>query len=139
MLTGLYPIRHTVRDNGFLPLPASAQTVAEIAQDAGLRTAAFVGASVLSSSFGLDQGFDVYDDDFHKKRWGFIKSERDADEVTSIALELLRTRDADKPLFAWFHYSDPHAPYKRQRKFEVVDIPSKFRDEAGNTSAKYGK
>ena len=33
---------------------------------------------------------------------------------------MLNARDPDKPLFAWFHYSDPHAPYKMHRKFNVA-------------------
>ena len=40
MLTGLYPIRHTVRDNGLWALPDSARTLAEVAREAGVQTAA---------------------------------------------------------------------------------------------------
>ena len=61
MLTGLYPPRHGVRTNGTQALPASAKTLAEWASDSGAETAAFVGALVLSPSFGLDQGFETYD------------------------------------------------------------------------------
>jgi arylsulfatase A-like enzyme len=61
MLTGLYPLRHGVRDNGLEALPPSAQTLAERAQAAGFETAAFVSSSVLAAPFGLDQGFRVYD------------------------------------------------------------------------------
>ena len=48
MLTGLYPPRHGIRDNGYAILPAEATTLAERASGAGLRTAAFVSAVVLT-------------------------------------------------------------------------------------------
>jgi len=66
---------------------------------------------------GLDRGFDVYEDDFHKKRWGVIKPERPADEVTRVALACLAKRDPDRPFFAWIHYTDPHAPYQTHKGF----------------------
>lgn len=31
--------------------------------------------------------------------------------MTDTALELVRTRDRDRPLLLWLHYMDPHAPY----------------------------
>ena len=42
MLTGLVPPRHTLRDNGLWPLPDEARSLAELASDRGLATAAFV-------------------------------------------------------------------------------------------------
>jgi arylsulfatase A-like enzyme len=86
---------------------------------------------------GLDRGFDVYDDDFHKKRWGFLKSERNADEVTRIALKLLKERDESKPLFAWFHYSDPHAPYKNRRLHRVSKRSDYPDDKGAKIKARY--
>jgi arylsulfatase A-like enzyme len=62
ILTGLYPPRHTVRDNSLTPVPRTAVTLAEKAHDAGLRTGAVVAAAVLASPYGLDQGFDAYDE-----------------------------------------------------------------------------
>jgi arylsulfatase A-like enzyme len=60
-MTGLYPPAHGVRDNG--NFTAEAVTLAERLAAAGYRTSAFVSAAVLSRSYGLDQGFEVYDDD----------------------------------------------------------------------------
>ena len=112
MMTGLYPIRHGVRDNGWTPLPADAETLAELAREAGYETAAFVGSVVLKGDWGLGQGFDVYDEpvetgaqsDAHYTR-------RDAREVVDAALGWLEARDTGKPFFAWLHFFDPHAPY----------------------------
>ena len=43
-------------------------TGAEILQDAGFRTAAFVNCAFLDPSLGLDRGFDVFD---YEPEWGF--------------------------------------------------------------------
>ncbi len=110
MMTGLVPLRHTVRDNADRPLPASAVTLAERAREAGFRTAAFLGAVVLAPAFALDQGFDVYDapeagpDRPH--------GDRRADEVIDRALAWLDARDEDERFLLWVHLFDPHTPYE---------------------------
>jgi len=63
LFTGLYPARHGVRLNGQFQVPKEAQTLAEVLRTHGYQTAAFVGAAVLNSHYGLDQGFQVYNDD----------------------------------------------------------------------------
>jgi len=60
MMTGLYPLRHGLRDNGFGSLSPDAVTLAERAGEEGIDTAAFIASVVLSRQFGLDQGFDLY-------------------------------------------------------------------------------
>jgi arylsulfatase A-like enzyme/Flp pilus assembly protein TadD len=111
MLTGLYPISHGIRNNGSYVLDASALTMTEIFKEAGYATGAFVGSFVLDSRFGLDQGFDVYNDDMQGARQpsAFGYMERTADEVTDAALGWLDT--AREPFFAFVHYFDPHAVY----------------------------
>ena len=119
MMSSRYP-RLTGATRNALPLPDDVPTVAQGFQDAGYSTLCVQSNWTLKRDLSnLQRGFDIYEDDFHKKRWGFIKSERDADEVTNLAIELLQHWDQTKPLFAWFHFSDPHAPYKRHRKFDV--------------------
>lgn len=120
MLSSRYPRLTGATRNG-LPLPEDVPTVAQAYKDAGYHTVAVQSNWTLKRKLsGLERGFDIYDDDFHKKRWGLIKAERDGDEVTRLALELLEQWDRSQPLFAWFHYSDPHAPYKMHRKFDVA-------------------
>ncbi|MCW8983901.1 MAG: sulfatase-like hydrolase/transferase, partial [Thermoanaerobaculales bacterium] len=60
IFTGTYPVFHGVRDNGNYVVPPALTTMAELLSGAGYRTGAFVGAFVLSSRWGLDQGFDTY-------------------------------------------------------------------------------
>jgi len=64
LLTSLYPTSHGVRSNSRYKASPSLSTLPEILFSQGYQTAAFVSALVLDSTFGLDQGFLVYDDEF---------------------------------------------------------------------------
>jgi arylsulfatase A-like enzyme len=119
MLTGLYPPRHGVRDNGRQTLAPAHETLTEALSARGYETAAFVGAFVLDQRFGLDQGFDVYD--FSVSASGYRPrmpdfNERPANDVTDAALRWLGGRGSgarpEAPFFAWVHYFDPHLPYE---------------------------
>ena len=119
MLTGLYPIRHTLRDNGLRPLPSSARTLAEAAREAGFQTSAFVGAVVLSRAFGLDQGFEHYDAPKSPPDAApDTNLSRPANEVVDAALAWLGQRDPARPFFVWVHLYDPHAPYTPPQPFQ---------------------
>src|SRR5438874_2015787 len=63
ILSGLIPPHHGLRNNGGGTFPAARDTLATNFRQAGYRTAAFVGSFVLDHRFGLDRGFDLYDDD----------------------------------------------------------------------------
>jgi arylsulfatase A-like enzyme len=133
ILTGVYPARHGVHDNGVYALPAQAETLTERFQEAGYRTGAFVSAFVLDAQFGLAQGFETYDDRMRaplieadpvrlkqsdrlsedRKRWLIQLAspyQRRADEVTPLAIEWL-AEGGDQPFFLWVHYFDPHMDY----------------------------
>jgi len=121
MMTGLFPIGHGVRNNGTFRLEDENLTLAEIFQQAGYRTGAFIGAFVLDSRFGLDQGFDVYDDQLGSgsDEKVLFYNERPADEVVDSAIEWIKQKE-NRPFFAFIHCFDPHAPYAP---------PSPFREE----------
>jgi arylsulfatase A-like enzyme/Flp pilus assembly protein TadD len=128
ILTGLYPDRHSVRDNGAGQLPEEAETLAEILQGRGWSTAAFVAAFPLDASFGANQGFDTYGDEFTGLTLGEMEGvpehsedvakrlfydERVASEVASEVLPWLsEARKTSRPFFAWVHFFDPHANYR---------------------------
>lgn len=119
MFTSQYPRTTGVTRNG-LRLPDEVPSIAESFKAAGYETVCVTSNWTLKADLvGLDRGFDVYDDEFKEKRWIFIKSERDAKEVTHLGLRYLKQRNPTKPLFAWFHYSDPHAPYEMHDKHRV--------------------
>ncbi len=112
MLTGLVPLRHTVRDNDFWPVPTSATTLAELASEAGFDTAAFVAAAVLNAPFGLGQGFGTYDVPPNvPQNQGQHYVERSAAAVVDAAMRWFEGRARERPFFVWCHFYDPHAPY----------------------------
>jgi choline-sulfatase len=114
ILTGLVPPHDGVRLNGVHRLKDGTSTLARVLQSGGYRTGAFVGAYVLDSRFGLDQGFDVYDDEIPKREGatGSLEAERRGDVVGARAIAWLRSLPDDgRPFFLWMHLYDPHAPY----------------------------
>ncbi len=125
ILTGLYPFQHGVRDNSGFRLGATVPTLATVLHGAGFATGAFVGAFPLDSQFGLDRGFDVYDDRYPKgsNEAEFVMAERRGDEVVRLALAWWRAQKG-KPRFLWVHLYDPHASYEPPEPFA-----SRFKDE----------
>ncbi len=118
MLTGLYPPRHGVRDNGSARLPTEAETLAERLRAAGLSTAAFVAAAVLDASVGLDQGFETYDGvERFAEQEGVHFARRDAAQVVDAALAWLAAQPPERPFFLWVHLFDAHAPYEPPPEF----------------------
>lgn len=118
ILTGLYPYQHGIRDNEGFRLDKSVPTLATRLKAAGWATAAFVAAYPLDSSFGLDRGFEVYDDAYPRgdRRTEFALPERRGDEVVAAALEWWNAT-TDRPRFLWLHLFDPHAPYDPPEPF----------------------
>ena len=114
LLTGLYPARHGVRNNLTHHLPEDIPTLAEWLSGAGYRTAAFVSAIVLERRYGLNQGFEVYDDDLRSasaSRETRMTTERPAEATADLALAWLDAIDTGEPYFLWVHFYDPHLPY----------------------------
>ncbi len=118
ILSGLYPHQHGVRHNGGFVLSADVPTLGSMLQAAGFATAAFVGAFPLDSRFGLDQGFEIYDDDYGAEDSLFLYSERTGDEVVERATDWWR-RNPDRRKFLWLHLYDPHAPYSPPEPFKT--------------------
>jgi len=118
MMTSLPPRMTGATRNG-LPVAQGIPTLAELLQAAGWHTFCVQSTWTLKAKLcGLDRGFDLYDQDFHHRRWGLVNPERPADKVTDAALRLLRDRPAEQPFFGWVHYIDPHAPYQMHRHFD---------------------
>ncbi len=111
IFTGRLPPSHAVRNNGTDRLGSGLKTLAEILGEQGYRTGAFVSAAVLEAMFGLDQGFDIYDDATTKEVAHTVRyAERDAAAVTGAALKWLAA-ERKEPWLLWVHYFDPHSPY----------------------------
>jgi len=113
ILTGVVPRRHGVHDNGQVFGARQISLLSEILQREGWTTAAFVSGYPLESIFGLDRGFDHYDDRMPEGQEGWV--ERRAPATTAAAIAWLR--QAPQPWFVWVHYYDPHDPYEPPRAF----------------------
>ncbi len=112
LFTGQEPPRHGVRNNGEFAPASEATTLAELLGPRGWRTAAFIGAAVLDARYGLDQGFDTYDDaiDGSDSAGIFSYARRGGDRVVEAALAWLAGSGPVRT-FVWVHLYDPHAPY----------------------------
>jgi arylsulfatase A-like enzyme/Flp pilus assembly protein TadD len=110
ILTGTTPLHHGISDNTGFKLDKKFLTLPEYLHDHGYRTAAFVGAFPLDSRFGLDQGFDLYDDYYgtHNERELFFV-ERPAEKVISPAMAWIGVQK--QKWFGWIHLFDAHQPY----------------------------
>lgn len=128
ILTGLYPPRHGVRDNGTFKLKGDVQTIAEKLSAKGYDTAAVVSAIVLARRHGLDQGFRFYDDDLESGyATGTQVEERQADKTTAAAISALGRLKA--PYFLWVHYYDPHEEYRPPTRFaDSIKGPNRLYD-----------
>lgn len=116
ILSGLFPPRHGVRDNGTFVLASKVETVAELLAARGYDTGAVVSAVVLERRHGLDQGFRVYDDDLGEGyAAGTLVAERSAEKATAAALTVMKS--LRPPFFLWVHYFDPHEEYRPPTRF----------------------
>jgi arylsulfatase A-like enzyme/cytochrome c-type biogenesis protein CcmH/NrfG len=110
LMTARYPTRNGVRDNGTFRLHDGTPTLAAALKASGYRTAAFVGAFVLDARFGLNQGFDRYDDRLLGSGANLELVQRDAEQVLTPAADWITAATPQK-WFAWAHIYDPHEPY----------------------------
>ncbi|HEY0781750.1 MAG TPA: sulfatase, partial [Thermoanaerobaculia bacterium] len=127
ILTGYFPPRHGVRDNGTFVLPEKVTTLAQRLAARGYDTGAVVSAVVLARRHGLGRGFRLYDDDLGiGYAAGTEVSERQAEATTAAAQAALKTLRA--PFFLWVHYYDPHEEYRP---------PTRFADQAQGPNRLY--
>ncbi|MCA9027446.1 MAG: sulfatase-like hydrolase/transferase [Planctomycetaceae bacterium] len=113
ILTGLYPPENGMDDNGRGHLDPQLPNLTESLRQAGYRTGAFLASVVLHSRYGLNHGFDVYDDDMAggEQHGHEMHLMRNADIVVDRTLEWLNSLQDDS-FFCWVHLFDPHAPYE---------------------------
>lgn len=142
IFTGLYPHTHRVGENT-RRLDDRFVTLTEVLRDAGFRTGGFVSGHPLRAEItGIDQGFEVYDSDFRRRRAGRLTTDR--------ALEWLREQEPGERgergerIFLFLHLYDAHGPYLPEEPYralfrsrepgpELAFIPSyqQLRDEEG--------
>ena len=163
ILTATSPPVHGLRTNGLFRLGPSIPTLATILKGAGYRTGAFVGSFVLDARFGLNRGFDEYDDRYGEKHAGDPTegAERRGEDVIKPALAWINGSAspqpsvpspqspssqavaaspqplAPSPWFAWVHLYDPHEPYRAPEPYASQHEP--YDAEVAYTDAMVGR
>jgi arylsulfatase A-like enzyme len=107
--------RDEVRAQG---LGADQRTLAELLGEAGYLTGAVVAGPWMKRIFGLDKGFDHYDDSEINYRTGRL-----AKQVSNRALAWI-DENAGERFFLFLNYYDPHTPYADWEKRAQDFLPS---------------
>ena len=117
LLTGAYPYEHGVRDNNGYRVRKDSPRWRRVSKRSASQPGRSSAAFPLDQRFGLNNGFDVYDDRIGEvgSAVDFALPERRADAVVSSALTWTGAQK-DK-WFTWVHVFDPHAPYQAPEEF----------------------
>ncbi|MFK8010928.1 MAG: sulfatase-like hydrolase/transferase [Marinicellaceae bacterium] len=149
IMTGKVPFVHGVRDNGLFNLDDSNLTIAEILKSEGYNTGAAIASFPLTSQFGIDQGFDYYNDyvtqqnediygDLAKKKDRIFFDERRASQVNSAIMPWLETNH-QSPFLTWIHYFDPHHPHEPPAPYDQNFINDLYKGEIAYSDESFGK
>lgn len=121
LFTGLYPDRHGAIAGGRKVNP-DARLLTECLQEQGFEAAAFTGGGFLHKKFGLDRGFDLYQDGSEALRRGETDDPGQLKERrTGLAFERAirflaeRPQDSDEPLFLFLHTYIVHDFFRAHR------------------------
>ena len=135
LFTGVYPYQHGVRDNSGYRVKDGEATLATRLRERGFATGAFVGAFPLDRRFGLQQGFDHYDDRLPTggATRDFALPERRADVVVAAARAWIGAQTT--PWLSWVHVFDPHAPYRAPAPFDADYADNPYAGEVAWTDA----
>ena len=119
ILSGRYPFVHGVRENAGFRFPPQLDTLATRLKALGYATGAFVSAFPLDVRFGLERGFDVYDDRYGKgvETSAFHVAERRGVDTVAAAVSWIDDGRRVSPWFAWVHIYEPHFPYTPPEPF----------------------
>ncbi|MCI0616537.1 sulfatase-like hydrolase/transferase, partial [bacterium] len=112
LMTGLLPARNGVRDNHGYRLKQTIPTLASLLRDKGYKTAAFVSTVILDHRFGLNHGFEIYNDfiQYGSQQSVNPQNERIASATVAEAVNWLSANQQNR-YFLFVHFYDPHAKY----------------------------
>ncbi|MDH5405514.1 MAG: sulfatase-like hydrolase/transferase [Candidatus Aminicenantes bacterium] len=122
ILTGTHPMYHGVRDNAGFYLGEENTTLAEILKGYGYATSGFIGAFVLDSRWGIDQGFDYYFDNFDIAEYDIVMLENVQRRGKDVVDEASHWWDKNghNKFFTWIHLYDPHSPYDAPEPYKTM-------------------
>jgi arylsulfatase A-like enzyme len=123
MLTALYPQVHQVVGDGHRLNP-NAVVCTEILKQHGYRTAGFVSAPLLSSVFGYNQGFDIYDD--YTIRFPSLEDSHQGATAPDLHAQVGKWIEGNyhDPFFLFLHYWDVHYDYAPPPPFDTLFDPN---------------
>ncbi len=138
IMTGTTPLYHGISDNPGFKLEDRFLTMAEFLKEVDYSTAAFIAAFPLDSRFGLDQGFDLYDDNYGvQKPYSLYFAQRRADEVLEPAIKWISKQTGK--WFSWVHLFDPHDPYDPPAPYDQLYKGDPYSGEAAFMDEQLGK
>jgi len=138
ILLGMTSLAHGVCENSLSVVAPDYLTLAEFLKSRGYATGAFVSAFPLDSRFGLNQGFDVYDDSYPAKPTSEgLFPERPAGKTITAALQWLSDRKGK--WFCWIHLWDPHAPYAPPEPYASRFKDAPYAGEVAYVDAELGR
>jgi arylsulfatase A-like enzyme/Tfp pilus assembly protein PilF len=139
ILAGRYPLRHGVRDNAGFRFPTRMETLATLLRSRGYHTGAFVSAFPLDSRFGLNRGFDVYDDRFGESAGVALRPDpsRPGAETVAAAQRWLAAQ-GEGSYFCWVHLYEPHWPYTPPEPFASRFKQNPYQGEVAAADAALG-
>jgi arylsulfatase A-like enzyme len=117
LFTSQYSPTHQTTDPS-RRLPAHLPTLASLLGEAGYSTHAVVGGTFMQAHFGLDSGFQIYDDELARVSHKQSHSEVTSPTTNAKAIEFLD--QVEGPFFLFVHYWDVHydlippPPYDRR-------------------------
>lgn len=149
IMTGKVPFTHGVRDNGLFTLSQENLTLAEILKENGYKTAAAIGSFPLTSQFGINQGFNFFNDKIvQNNNNAFIPNkikekdiyfdERNASQVNDSIMPWIE-ENHQSPFFAWIHYYDPHHPLKPPHPYSQSFIDDLYQGEIAYSDENFGE
>ncbi len=140
IMTGKIPTEHGVHNNVSYVLANDNVTLAELLNQAGFATGAFISSFILDHKFGLDQGFDIYEDRIVHYAPERKKNEivtRRAEQTIDLALEWMQHQEG--PFFSWIHLYDAHWPYNPPLPFRQAYADNPYFGELAYVDYQLGR
>lgn len=140
IFTGLQPPEHGIRHLFRESLVPGVPTLAAILADAGYATGAFVSCPGMNRWYGLNRGFDVYQDAVPRLPDGSDplqtvdvkergRATRRAPHVVADALAWADALSDDRPVFLFVHLFDAHWPYESPEGYPGYEVGNAYEGE----------
>ncbi len=112
MLTGLYPREHGVLQPNAVLSP-KVETLPEVFQRNGFRTAGFTEGGYVSGRYGFRRGFDVF-----ASRDRGLRGDRLVEQTFHLGTSFLKSLGPQDRFFLFLHTYAVHAPYDAPRRYQ---------------------